>query len=117
MGGSNVTVQSTVKLSEVSLWEIEEGSSLAGVSSNNLSGDTIALYLDDIAGLTDGSWDIMTGDGIVFDDSLNIINGDKPSERLTWDGDSYTGKWNGVSYDLSYDDQKKSLVLTSSVIA
>ena len=59
----------------------------------------------------------MTGAGIVFDDTLNVVNGDNPQDKLKWDGDSYTNTWNGVTYDLAYDKDKKSLVLTSSVIA
>jgi len=118
LGNSNVKLTgSNINLNEVSIWNVEEGSSISGFAKNDLDGDTLALFLTDKKA---GSWTVMEGDfGTIKEGfELNIIDGNRPNaDGCLWKGGAdETFKISGTSCTVGWTDSdgdgKKELKIT-----
>lgn len=91
-------------LSDINVWTMESGSSLAGSFGNDFKGDTLNILLDEEWSGSD--WTLLSG---------NVTNWDKfSSVQLGGEAAEFTnGAWVSASYDLTVQEDengKKSLV-------
>ena len=92
---------------DISLWDIEYGSTVTGLQRNSFDGDTLDFDLTGWDGSSE--WEVLAGTAETFVDLSEAASVTLGGQTASWNG----AAWVSTDYKLAVDDQENKLVLAA----